>query len=106
MIKRRMISFPEIEQFRNIVKYVSDRVRYSGKDEYNNPIFDLSKKLPILTFNGTVKLHGTNSGITLTKNGDMYAQSREHIITIDNDNAGFAFFVESHKTEIKKLFEQ
>lgn len=104
MEKRKMITFPEIGQFRQIIKLVHDNTRYSGKDEHGHAIYDPAKILPTLTFKGTVKLHGTNAGVTLTREGDMYAQSRENIITIENDNAGFAFFVESNKETFKNLF--
>jgi hypothetical protein len=103
-MKRKMITFPEIGQFRQIIKLVTDNTRYSGKDENGDAIYDGSKKLPKLTFTGTVKLHGTNAGVTLTKDGDLYAQSRENVITIEKDNAGFAFFVESNKKVFKNLF--
>jgi len=105
MEKRKMIKFSEIEQFRNIVKLVHDNTRYIGKDENGDVIFDLTKKLPTLTFSGTIKLHGFNAGITLTKDGDMYAQSRKNIITVNKDHGGFAFFVESNKEIFKNLFE-
>ena len=81
MEKRKMITFPEIVQFRQIIKLVHDNTRYNGKDENGHAIYDATKRLPILTFKGTVKLHGTNAGVTLTKDGDMYAQSRENVIT-------------------------
>lgn len=105
MEKRKMITFPEIGQFRQIIKVVTDNTRYSGKDENGDAIFDASKVLPKLTFTGTVKLHGTNAGVTLTKDGDMYPQSRENVISVEKDNAGFAFFVESNKEIFKGLFE-
>lgn len=103
-MERKMITFPEIGQFRQVIKNVTDKTRYSGKDVNGDAIFDTTKKLPTLTFTGTVKLHGTNAGVTLTKDGDMYAQSRENVISVDKDNAGFAFFVESNKENFKSLF--
>ena len=104
-MKNKMITFPEIGQFRQIIKTVTDNTRYSGKDVNGDAIYDASKRLPTLTFTGTVKLHGTNAGVTLTKDGDMYPQSRENIISVEHDNAGFAFFVESHKDVFKGMFE-
>jgi hypothetical protein len=104
-MKNKMITFPEIGQFRQIIKLVTDNTRYSGRDENGDAIYDATKRLPILTFSGTVKVHGTNAGVTLTKDGEMYAQSRENIITVEQDNAGFAFFVESNKNVFIKLFE-
>lgn len=100
----KRIKFPEIEQFRQLIKFVSDRTRYAGKNE-NGAIFDNSIKLPTLTFTGTVKLHGTNSGVTLSKNGKIYAQSRESILTVEDDNYGFASFVEKNEQSFRKLFD-
>ena len=105
MEKRKMITFPEIGQFRQIIKVINDNTRYSGKDENGDAIFDASKRLPTLTFTGTVKLHGTNAGVTLTKDGDIYPQSRENVISVEKDNAGFAFFVESNKEVFKEFFK-
>lgn len=41
------------------------------------------------------KLHGTNASIVIKPNGEVYAQSRKNVITPENDNAGFARWVES-----------
>ena len=104
---KKFCSFPEIGQYRQIVKTVTDRARFVGKDEEGNAIYDNAKMLPIQKFTGTVKLHGTNAGVTLSKDGEMYAQSRSNIITVEKDNAGFAFFVESKKDVFKyKFFNQ
>lgn len=103
---RKMIKFPSIEQFRNIVKSIRENSAYVGKDEEGNPIFDYNKPSPTITFNGTVKLHGTNSGVTLdVESGLIWAQSRENIITIQNDNAGFAFFVDTNINSFKRIFD-
>ena len=104
-MKRKMITFPEIGQFRQIIKLVHDNTRYSGKDENGDAIYDSSKVLPTLTFTGTVKLHGTNAGVTLTRDGDMYPQSRENIISVEKDNAGFSWYFESNKEVFKDLFQ-
>lgn len=43
-----------------------------------------------MTFKGTVKIHGTTGGIGFNYVTDeLWFQSRENIITIDNDNYGF-----------------
>lgn len=95
MIKH--IGFPSIEQFRNIVKQVQLQSAYEGKDELCNPIYNELKPKPILTFKGTVKLHGTNAGICYNNVEGLWIQSRENIITPLKDNAGFATFIESKK---------
>ena len=94
---KKFCSFPEIGQYRQIVKTITERERYIGKDEDGNKIYDHSKMLPVQKWTGTVKQHGTNAGVTINKDGEIWAQSRSNIITIQSDNAGFAFFVESKK---------
>jgi hypothetical protein len=52
-----------------------------------------------------VKLHGTNAGVVRDlATGETWAQSREHIITIERDNAGFAFYVASQADAVARLF--
>ncbi len=102
---KKFISFPKIGQFRNIIRTVVDNARFVGVDENGDAIFDLTITPPTLTFEGTVKLHGTNAGVTINKDGEMWAQSRENIISIIKDNAGFAFFVDSNKKIFEELFK-
>lgn len=89
---REHISFPSIEQFRHVKSTVEFKSKCVGFNNEEKPIFDESLKLPSIEFVGTIKLHGTNAGIVL-KQDECYAQSRERIITPENDNAGFAKFV-------------
>ena len=102
---KKFISYPKIGQFRNTIKHITDRTRYVGKDKNGDAIFDPTISLPTLTFQGTVKSHGTNAGVTMNREGEIWAQSRENIITIEKDNAGFAFFVEANKETFKNLFK-
>lgn len=89
----RHIKFPSIEQFRHTVKEVNYHARKRGE-------------VPgIIRFHGTVKLHGSNGGVSVAFNsngeiGDMWYQSREQFVTIDKDNAGFAFFCEARKADL------
>lgn len=94
--------FPSIEQFRSVVKQVKETSSYVGKDEEGKPIFDYTRPLPTITFTGTVKLHGTNAAIGYSKQDGLWCQSRERILSIEKDNAGFAFWVESHKEYFEK----
>jgi len=50
-----------------------------------------------VTYRGKIKLHGTNGGIIVSKNGDVFAQSRSSIIGTGNDNCGFSAWVEQNK---------
>ena len=94
---KKCIKFPSIEQFRNIVKQVQLRHTFVGKDENGDNLYDNTKLLPTLTFKGTVKLHGTNAGVSYNHVDDIWYQSRENIITPLKDNAGFAIFCEGRK---------
>lgn len=71
----KVIKYPSIGQFRNLVK----EVQYAYKE-----------KLPTLMFTGTVKVHGTNASVVFMPDGEQITQSRNNVITSENDNAGFA----------------
>jgi hypothetical protein len=102
---RKHISYPSIEQFRNVITNINRQFNFVGLDENGDAIYDHNKMKPILTFKGTVKLHGTNAGVSFNEGG-YWIQSRENIITPEKDNAGFAFFVESKKDVFKKFVDQ
>jgi hypothetical protein len=107
LLKNRFIKFPSIEQYRNIVKAVQHGAAYVGEDENGNPIYDRTLEKPTLKFTGTVKMHGTNAGVTFNKaTKDIYAQSRNNIITPEKDNAGFAFFVKSKEDDFNEIFSE
>ncbi len=100
-----MIKFPSIEQFRTIVSNVLRHFNFVGLDETGEAIYDVTLPKPTLKFKGTVKLHGTNAAVSFNQSG-YWAQSRENIITVEKDNAGFAFFVDSKKDVFKKFVDQ
>jgi hypothetical protein len=102
---KKHISFPSIEQFRNVVTTVNRSANFVGLDSDKQPIYDPLKPKPTLTFKGTIKLHGTNAGVAYNVVDGLWVQSRENIITVEKDNAGFAFFVESRKDVFIKLAE-
>ena len=103
---KKMIKFPSIEQFRTVVSNVNRRYNFVGLDENGEAVYDQSMPKPVLTFKGTVKLHGTNAGVSYNEVDGIWAQSRENIITPEKDNAGFAFFVESNKEAFIDLMNQ
>lgn len=49
------------------------------------------------------KIDGTNAQIIVTDDGQVRAASRNRFITPDNDNYGFAAWVEQHKDELLRL---
>lgn len=87
--------FQSIEQFRSIVKAVRDTAKHR------------EVPIPTLTFIGTVKLHGTNGGIGYRASTDeLWAQSRERIITPFDDNAGFAKYVKENEENLKSYLRE
>lgn len=64
------------------------------------------KPKPVVRFDATEKIHGTNAGICFSEADGIWAQSRENIITVEKDNAGFAFFVEQNKDVIIKIIRE
>lgn len=90
--------FPDIEQFRNVIRAVKQKATYVNKDEKGEPIYNNALPLPTLSFHGTVKLHGTNCVIGYDSSAcDIWVQSRERIITPENDNAGAAKFIQERE---------
>ncbi len=80
------VKFPKIGRFGDTLK----SMRKNGIDE--------------LTFNITPKMHGTNACIAFKDGQVVHCQSRNRILTILKDNAGFAHFVQQHKQAFEKSF--
>lgn len=78
----KFINYGSIESFRSIVKYMDD-----------NP--ELNRNV---VAEGTEKIHGTNAAVCYNDIDNIWVQSRNRIITIENDNAGCARFVENNLT--------
>lgn len=99
-----MIKFPSIEQFNNIVRAIQQKTQFVEKLEDGTVIVDRLAKMPVIEFNGYVKLHGTNAGICYNKQDGIWYQSRENIISLQYDNAGFASFCLSKNDTFQKIF--
>jgi hypothetical protein len=100
---KRHISYPKIGQFRNIITNINRESTYVCLDDTGTAVFDPSKKKPILEFTGTVKLHGTNAAVCYNNDDGFWIQSRKNIITVERDNAGFAFFATSKEEQLQSL---
>ena len=94
---KKLIKYPSTGQYRNVVKSVLERNSFVGLDDDGNAIYDPSIKKPVLTAKGTVKIHGTNAGVSYNNAHGMWAQSKGNIITVDKDNAAFAFHAHSNE---------
>lgn len=91
-----MEKFGSIEQFKNVIKSVRDHSNKFGKP------------LPVLTFIGTVKLHGTNAGVSFDT-GDLdfvEFQSRERVLTMQDDNAGFCKWGYENIADLRAIAEE
>lgn len=87
--------YSSIGQYRNWVKQAIEEAQYVGQDENNEPVFDKTIDLPKVPIYGAVKLHGTNAQIVY-ENGELYSLSRSRVLSVGNDNAGFAAFVDKN----------
>lgn len=100
--------FPSIEQYRQVVQQIKDKSQYVGKDENGKAVYDRDKPLPVITFTQTVKIHGTNGGVILLKDGTIRTQSRNRILSPESDNNGFDKWVSERidfwKDVSEKLF--
>jgi len=84
-----MKKFTDINQFRNVIREVKSHHDYFGNDENGDAIYRHTTPYPKYKFRGTVKLHGTSAAIVLNKNGEYSFQSRERILSLDEDNYQF-----------------
>lgn len=90
------VSYPSIGKYEVMIQKISEMVSYVGKDEDGNAIYNNPSKYPTIKIKGTVKLHGTNAGIGRNST-EIWAQSRDRLIVVGNDNAGFAGYLETKK---------
>lgn len=84
-----MKTFPSIDQFRQVIREVKSHHDFTGKDENGDVKYLHTSPYPTIEFKGTVKLHGTNAGIVKYKDGRIEYQSRERVLELTRDNAGF-----------------
>lgn len=103
---KKFVSFSDIKQFRNVIKDINFSAKYVGKDDDGEPIYDQTIKNPTISFKGTVKLHGTNAGVSYNKEDGIWFQKRTSNVTIEKDNAGFAFFGNHRIDAFQELFNK
>ena len=85
--------FSEIVDIAHTARNVRKTAQYVGKDANGKAIYDNTIKLPIIEYTGTVKMHGTNAGICFNLHtGEVGFISRERVLSVEEDNAGFAAF--------------
>lgn len=97
----KFIGFPKIKQFRDVINSVKRRSTFIGLDDNGEPIYNSGLTLPTIKFLGTVKMHGTNSAVSMNfETRNISVQSRTRVITSESDNCGFARHVESIPRDI------
>lgn len=71
----------------------------------DNSIFEPFPKIPRLKRECVVteKIDGTNAQIIITESGELFAGSRNRLITVGDDNYGFARWVQDNREELLKL---
>lgn len=87
------IHYPHIDQYRQVVSDIIQRSQYIGRNSDGEPIYCTEQPKPKVEFTASIKIHGTNAAVTLTKNGELEMQRRSSLITPDQDNYGFATWV-------------
>lgn len=86
---REIVKFESVGQFRNFIK----TIQYLGLRKSN--------------LIGTVKIHGTNSSVGLDlKDNSLFCQSRNRVLSLDDDNYDFVKYVEDNKSEFLKIFNE
>jgi hypothetical protein len=84
-----MIKYPKTGQFRTVIQTVKTNHDFKGKDKNDEPVYNHETPYPTLTFEASVKIHGTNAGIVFKRDGEIEYQSRERKLSVMSDNADF-----------------
>lgn len=96
--------FPSIEAFRNVCFKIRRSVQ--GDDGTGNPI-NPDLPLPVLTYRGTTKLHGTNASVVFNAlTSELSYQSRDRLLTLDDDLFGFMAHMTQREPRIHELMHQ
>lgn len=90
------MKFPHINLLRNVLAYVG----HVNTDPEVPAQYRIEKPV---TFEGTIKLHGANCGVVWTPDGRLQAQSRDALLTPEDDFAGFAKFVVEFADQIRQI---
>jgi hypothetical protein len=103
----KMIKFPSIEQSRQVLPKIIRDAQFTHIDaETKTPCYNTSAPLPVLEFRGSVKLHGSNAAIVQTvSSGNIHFQSRERILSVENDLIGFCVHMSEQEKAVTSIFE-
>jgi hypothetical protein len=100
-------AYPKTPQFRNVIKDIRHEAAYMGQDENLQPIFTSTPDYPVVKAVGTVKLHGTNAGISWNRKDGVYTQSRNNAIPVTSGgHFGFPIWVKNRLDFFTQEFER
>ena len=102
---KRFITFGSILQFRNIVKNIEHQARYDGVDENGKAVYN-HKPLPTLEAVASEKIHGTNAAVCYSNTDGFWVQSRNNIITSEQDNQNCARHQEANEAAWVSIIKQ
>ena len=98
--------YTKIGKLSQLVKTLIQTAQFVGLDENEEPIFNKNIKLPVIELYGTIKLHGTNAAVVQNPDGTLLFQGRNRYVTIEEDNAGFAFFADSKTAAFNEIINK
>lgn len=101
----QLIKFGSIEQLDTVFKTIQHYSQLNGFDENNKPIYN-NNELPKLEVKLSEKIHGMNGGVNYSNKEGFYVQKRREVITLDNDNGGFAFFCKTNEKVLLDLINK
>lgn len=97
--------YRSIDNFKNFIIRFKKNFAYKGQDENDEAIYDRNMLLPIVETTGTEKLHGCNASVVYNvKTGDIFNQSRNRILDVENDNHGFCQWADGKKDVFAEFF--
>lgn len=101
---QKLAKMPKITDYKTVIKKVKEKITFRGLDDLGDPIFDPTAELPKLDYKGTIKMHGSNGALVytwdpLSQDYLFHAQSKNTILSITQDNLGFANYVYATKVD-------
>ena len=91
----------------NFVNSVLHRSRFVGLDETGQPIYEENVEYPVIKFNGTVKLHGTNAGVSYNvETGEIWPTKKSQLMKSETGHMGFNEWVFQNKDYFLNYFKE
>ena len=104
-----MKKYHKIRQAKDTLKGMIMREQFAGLDAADGPIYDKSKPLPTVRFNGTVKIHGSNFGLACKiVDGEITItpQSRTRVKDGATGHFGFVEWVRRNDDALREIYAE